>query len=288
MKNILRHSKWYLLGAIFAANFFIWSAIFAEEKGGLLTVAFLDVGQGDAIFIEAPNGNQMLVDGGPGRAVFKSLGDVMPFYDRSLDIVIATHPAADHIGGLPEILRRYEVALFLDPGMESDTGVYTALVRSIGLSGAEYVIARRGMRLALDEEAGVFFEILFPDRDMAGADTNDASIVGKLVYGETSFLLTGDSPQKIEKYLAAIDEKNLTVDALKLGHHGSKTSTSATLLGYASPEYAIISAGKDNRYGHPHEEVLARLREFGIARILRTDELGTIVFKSDGEMIFSE
>ncbi len=281
------HAKWYLLGAIFVTNLFIWSAIFAEERGGFLTVAFLDVGQGDAIFIEAPNGNQMLIDGGPGRAVFQPLSEMMPFYDRSIDAVIATHPDADHIGGLPEVLRRYEIGLFIDPGMESDTGVYQALVQAVKSSDVRYMVARRGMRIALDEEKNIFLEILFPDRDMTGADTNDASVVAKLVYGKTSFLLTGDSPQKIEKYLASIDAGNLDIDVLKLGHHGSKTSSSAIFLGYTSPEYAIISAGKDNRYGHPHEEVLARLREFGITNALRTDEEGTIVMKSDGETIFA-
>lgn len=263
-------------------NLFIWNAIFAEERGGLLTVAFLDVGQGDAIFIEAPNGNQMLIDGGPGRAVFAPLGEMMPFYDHSIDVVIATHPDADHIGGIPEVLRRYDVNFFLDPGVPSDTGTYAALLSALEESAAEYIITRRGMRLALG--GGAVLEILFPDRDMAGADTNDASIVAKLVYGDTSFLLTGDSPQKIEKYLVSIDGKNLDVDVLKAGHHGSKTSTSEGLLGFSSPATAIISAGAGNRYGHPHEEVLARLREFGV-KILRTDEEGTIVMKSDGETI---
>lgn len=286
MQAIRNNAKWYLLAALFIANFFIWHAIFAEERGGMLTVAFFDVGQGDAIFIEAPNGNQMLVDGGPGTSVIRALGEVMPFYDRTIDAVIATHPDADHIGGLPEVLRRYDVGFFLDPGVSSDTGVYKALVQSIGLAGAKYIIARRGMNIALDEAAGVFLEILFPDRDMEGTDTNDASIVANLVYGDTSFLLTGDSPQKIEKYLAAIDGKNLDTNVLKAGHHGSKTSTSDILLGFASPEIAIISAGTNNRYGHPHEEVLNRLSEFGV-RVLRTDEEGTIIIKSDGERIFS-
>lgn len=284
VKNFNKNAKWYFLAALFVANFFIWGAVLAEERGGLLTVAFLDVGQGDAVFIEAPNGNQMLIDGGPGTAVLSPLSEMMPFYDRTIDVVLATHPDADHIGGLPEVLRRYDVDTFLDPGVSSDTGVYQALVQSIGLAGVEYVVARSGMTIGLG--GGVILEILFPNRDMEGADTNDASIVAKLIYGNTSFLLTGDSPQKIEKYLVSIDGKNLDVDVLKAGHHGSKTSTSAAFLGYTSPDYAIISAGKNNRYGHPHEEVMARLREFLIPQILRTDEEGTIVLKSDGERIF--
>ena len=115
-------------------------------------------------------------------------------------------------------------------------------------------------------------------------DTNDASIVAKLVYGNTSFLFTGDSPKKIEEYLVFIDKENLDVDVLKAGHHGSKTSSSESFIGYTSPEYAIISAGENNRYGHPHKEVLDILEKFG-AQILRTDELETIIIESDGENI---
>src|SRR3989344_8413302 len=153
IKILLKNAKWLLLITLLGANLFIWNAVFAETRGGFLTVAFLDVGQGDAIFIEAPNGNQMLVDGGPGTAVLKPLGEMMPFYDRSIDVVIATHPDADHIGGLPEVLGRYDVDTFLDPGISSDTGIYTALVQSIGLTGVEYVVARRGMRLGFGEDA---------------------------------------------------------------------------------------------------------------------------------------
>ncbi len=282
MQNIRKNAKWYFISALFITNFFIWSAVFAETRGGFLTIAFLDVGQGDAIFIESPTGNQVLVDGGPGQSVFSPLSSVMPFYDRSIDVVIATHPDADHIGGLPEILRRYDVDFFLDPGVSSDTGVYQALLTSLRESDSKYVIARRGMRLALG--GGAALEILFPDRAMEGADTNDASIVAKLVYGGTSFLLTGDSPQKIERYLVSINGKNLDVDVLKAGHHGSKTSTSGAFLGIASPDYAIISSGKNNRYGHPHKEVIELLKQFDV-KILRTDEAGTVVLKSDGEKI---
>ena len=284
MKNFQKNLKLYVLGALFIANLFIWSAVFAEERDGALTVAFLDVGQGDAIFIESPTGKQVLVDGGPGRALFAPLSEMMPFYDRSIDVVIATHPDADHIGGLPEVLRRYDIDFFLDPGVSSDTGVYQALLRARDESDAEYIVARRGMEIALGD--GAVLQILFPDRDMEGADTNDASIVAKLIYGGTSFLLTGDSPQKVEKYLAMRDGKKLDVDVLKAGHHGSKTSTSDIFLGYTSPASVVLSVGAENRYGHPHAEVVARLTEFG-AKILRTDEDGTVIMKSDGETIFA-
>ena len=144
------------------------------------------------------------------------------------------------------------------------------------------MLARRGMRVELG--GGAYLDILFPDRDTDGFETNTASVVAKLTYGTTSFLFTGDSPKAIEEYLATLDGAALDVDVLKIGHHGSKTSTSDQLIGFASPAYAVLSAGKDNRYGHPHQEVLERLARFGVEP-LGTYERGTIVFESDGREV---
>jgi len=207
----------------------------------------------------------------------------MPFYDRSIDIVIATHPDADHIGGLPEVLTRVDVETIFRSGVINDTGVFRALNNAIAATGVSEVLARRGMEITLDQN--VFLRILFPDRNVSGIGSNDASIIVQLVYGETEFLLTGDSPKKIEKYLVSLDGKNLESDVLKAGHHGSKTSTSELFLGFVSPEYTVISAGMDNRYGHPHKEVLTFLEQFDIST-LNTATAGTVIFTSDGENIF--
>ena len=280
-KNI----KWYLLAAPFLVNVLIWYAIFSESRGEILTIAFLDVGQGDAIFIEAPNGNQMLVDGGPNRGVLKALSGVMPFYDRSIDVVVATHPDKDHIGGLPDVFKNFTVDFFIEPGVIADTGIYQELARLVELEGAAAILARRGMKILLDDN--VYLLILFPDRDVGGLSPNDASIVARLVYGGTSFLLTGDSPKKIENFLVDLDRENLKADVLKVGHHGSKTGTSEHFLGYTAPRYAVISSGRENRYGHPHEEVLSLLKNFHID-VLRTDQLGSVIFTSNGEDIYFE
>ena len=256
-------------------NVLIWYAVYGEEKGHL-TVAFLDVGQGDAIFIEAPNGNQMLIDGGKGKIVLEELGKVMPPYDRSIDIVLATHPDADHIGGLPEVLKRFDVSLFIEPGVSSDSAIYQGLEEIVKEKGIKKILARRGMNINLG--GGVTFIVLFPDRDVSQFETNTASIVGKLVYGDSSFLLTGDSPKKIEQYLVSSDRNSLNSDVLKAGHHGSRTSSDESFVQAVSPEYAIISAGKNNQYGHPHKEVLDILNRYG-AIILSTYETGTITFE---------
>lgn len=279
MNNITKHLQWHMLVALVVATGFIWYAVLAESKDEL-TVAFLDVGQGDAILIETAQNQQILIDGGRNRAVLRELRKVMPFYDRSIDVVIATHPDADHIGGLPDVLERYEVATVIEPGVEADTAVYKAFERLIEEKNIQRILARRGMMLALGD--GAYLLILFPDRDVSGVGSNDASVVAKLVYGKTSFLFTGDVSLKIEEYLVALDGRNLDVDVLKVGHHGSKTSTSKVFIGFTSPEYAVVSAGAGNSYGHPHKEVLTALEGFGVS-ILRTDLQGTIIMTSDGD-----
>ncbi len=264
------------------ANALTWYVIWRETPRGILTVAFLDIGQGDSIYIEAPNGNQVLIDGGSGRQVLRALGGVMPFYDHSLDVVIATHPDADHIGGLAFVLDRFAVGAVLEPGVTSETNVYREFEKRASDGTHQHFLARRGMRLRLDR--GVALDILFPDQNTTGWETNRASIVARLVYGNNSFLLTGDSPLAIERYLLALDPAGVQSTVLKVGHHGSRTSTLPEYATTVAPEYGIISAGLNNRYGHPHQEVLDILTKLG-ATILRTDQQGTIIFESDGRTL---
>ncbi len=269
---------------ILFVTFFVSLYVFfgIRNNAGLLTVAFLNVGQGDSIFIESPSGNQVLIDGGVGRGVLRELSSVMKFYDRSLDVVVATHPDADHVGGLVDVLEKYKVDLILEPGVKSDTNVYKSLeekISSLESSGkTKKILARSGMKIDLG--SGTTLEILFPEKDVTDWETNTASIVARLVYGENEFLLTGDSPSAIENYLV-YKKYNLTSDVLKAGHHGSRTSSSDNFVRVVDPEYAVISSGKDNRYGHPHQEVLDLFNKLNI-KILRIDIDGRIVFKSDG------
>ena len=246
----------------------------------VLTVAFLDVGQGDAIFIETPSGKQMLIDGGAGRAVLSELSGAMPFFDRSIDVVISTHPDKDHIGGLPDVFESYKVALVIDPNVPDEKAVYAEYEKDITLEEAKHVVARRGQTLLFGD--GVEVQILFPDRDMSGVkNANDASVVTRLVYGGTEVMLTGDAPESIEKYLVSLGAENLKSDILKAGHHGSRTSTSKEFVAAVDPTYTIISAGKDNSYGHPHKEVIETLT-LASTTILATYNEGTIIFESDG------
>lgn len=279
-----RKLDWRLVAvAVLAiANLIVWSAAAGNRGNGKLTVSFLDVGQGDAILVEGPTGNTMLIDAGKTAAVLRALGKELPFFDRTIDVALATHPDMDHIGGFAPVFERYRVPVLLESGVESDTPVDDGLRAAAASQGTRIVEARRGM--VVDLGGGARFSVLFPDRDMDGAETNDASIVGVLAYGDSEFLLTGDAPESVERHLVALDGRNLDVDVLKAGHHGSDTSTSPEFASVTSPDYAVISAGKGNPYGHPHKEVIDALGAVGAAVVGTYDE-GTIVFESDGSAV---
>ncbi|MCW9054499.1 MAG: MBL fold metallo-hydrolase [Candidatus Pacebacteria bacterium] len=282
MKSIQLYSRSLVVLIFILFNFFIWSAtLAATDRVGVLTVAFLDVGQGDAIYIEAPNGNQMLVDGGSNTGVLRELSQVMPWGDRSIDVVLATHPDKDHIAGLIEVLSRYEVSQYLHSGVFNDTAVYEELQKTVSRSNVTAALARRGQRVVLDEVSGVYADILFPDRDVAHLETNSGSVIIRIVYGETEFMLTGDAQKTIERYLVYLNSRSLESDVLKAGHHGSKTSSDESFVRAVSPQVAVISAGEDNRYGHPHKEVIGLFNALGIETV-NTADVGTILFESDG------
>lgn len=281
MNTFAKKAQLGTLAIFIIANFFIWNALLAEERGGELKVAFLDVGQGDAVFIEAPSGNQMLVDGGPGKKILAELNKIMPVYDRTIDIIVATHPDKDHIAGLIDVLSRYQIDFVLMTEAISESATFAAFEKAVEQSGAQVIRPRRGM--IVDLGAGADFKIIFPDRALIGqTDTNEGSVVGQVEYGQTATFLTGDAPVSIERYLVLLEGDNLQSDILKVGHHGSRTSSSAEFLAAVAPTFAVISVGAKNSYGHPHQEVLDKLKNAG-AEILRTDQLGTIIFTSDGQ-----
>lgn len=255
----------------------------SSRRDGLLTVTVLDIGQGDAIFIKAPNGAQFIIDGGPADNLVSKLPTVMPFFDRSIDGIMVTNPDTDHYSGFLSVLGRYWVGKVVEAGTKSDTPTYAALEKSIIEHNIVKTIARRGMRIVLDREHGVYIQILFPDRDVSDLSSNDGSIVAKLMYGDTSVMLQGDSPAKIEQYLLSIYSKDLDADILKLGHHGSKTSTLPDYVKAVSPKYVVASLGKGNRYGHPHQKTIDTLSKLNIP-FLRTDKDGSVTFVSDGKI----
>lgn len=273
--------KYIFTGFIFAVFLVVWYAVFVENRSGL-EVDFLDVGQGDAIFIQAENGNQLLLDGGENKKVLRKLAEVMPFYDHSVDILVLSHSHSDHIGGLVEVLKKYKVGMVIEPCLEADAPEYHEWRKLIEEKKITRVCAGRGQSVCLDENTCM--EIILPVGDVAGRKEHDAMLVAKLVYGNTSFLFTGDMEKNFEQYLVGLMGKNLKSDVLKVGHHGSDTSTSELFLGFVSPNYAVISVGKDNKFGHPKQGVIDLLEMFS-ASVFRTDETGIIKIKSDGESV---
>ena len=259
-----------------------WYVLIFSHRPHYLKVAFLDIGQGDSVYIEAPNGKQMLIDGGPGATVLARLAKVMPFADRSIDILLATLSDADHIAGLSDVIDHYKVNAIIENGIAGTTQTFQTLQAEVQKHNIKKLIARRGMRVVLDQKAGVYFDILFPDRDMSNATSNDGSIVGKLTYGKESFMLTGDATKVSELLIMQHgNTQSLHVQVLKLGHHGSKTASSESWLEAVHPDVAIISAGLHNRYGLPSQDILDRLALLHIP-YLATYKQGTIIFKTDG------
>lgn len=248
-------------------------------------ISFLDVGQGDSILLQ--DGTlQILIDGGAGDAVLEPLSKELPWFDRRIEMLVLTHAQKDHMEGFLHILERYEVGSVLLPEVAHTSLMYEEFLEKIISQEIPYQFARRGQSF---QAGDMYLEILGPFMDEAGqaaikSDLNNASVVMRLDYNDLSVLLMGDAEKRIETMLVAADTGNLGVDVLKVGHHGSDSSTHFPLLKAANPKLAVISVGADNKFGHPREEVLARL---GQVPIWRTDEQGTInlLFEDDAWLL---
>ena len=278
---------WLLIPAAFAASL-AWSHALSHDDR--LRIVFFDVGQGDAIFIETPGGRQVVIDGGPDPLrLAQLLGERMRFNDRHIDIVAATHPHTDHIGGLPQALKRYDVSAILERRIEYGSAPYIAWAHAVDAEraqGATVIQARPSLALTLD--SGINLEVLGPpDNLLSGtaSDANNASLALRLVYDEVSVLLAGDIFAQAERSLLT-NGADLRSDVLKVAHHGSDTSSTPAFLDAVSPTAVIISAGADNRFGHPHADVLRRLQNLvGEDMVFLTAERGAIELTSDGKTL---
>jgi len=220
----------------------------------------------------------MLIDTGPPGAIISALADVMPFADRTIDVLLLTHPDTDHIGGAPDILERYDVGIVVTTPTECAKELCAIIDDQIQQSGvATYQVTLGSI---IDLGGGVVFDVLSPSlKGLEG--NNDTSIIGRLGYGDTTMLFTGDASARIERYVASVWGTLLDVDVLKAGHHGSKTSTADELLKVTTPDIVFISAGRNNRYGHPHDDVVNRIKATD-ATVYGTYESGTVTLTSDG------
>ncbi|WP_425801127.1 ComEC/Rec2 family competence protein [Desulfitobacterium sp. Sab5] len=247
---------------------------------GKLRVSYIDVGQGDSSLIQLPNGKTILIDAGENDQGNKVVSYLKSQGIKRLDVTIWTHPHSDHIGGADVITNAFDIGQVVMPKETSTTQSFRSLITSISRKGLRITEAKAGLNLDLGPE--VKAEILAPNSSNY-EEVNNYSAVLKLTYIETSFLFMGDAQTESEEEMinAGFD---LKADILKVGHHGSRTSTSARFLSLVHPKYAVISAGKDNPYGHPSASTIAKLQKAG-ATIFRTDQSGTITAESDGKNI---
>jgi competence protein ComEC len=256
-----------------------WPLVTFDRSPEQFEIHFLAVGQGDATLLRTPEGHEVLIDGGPTGAVVREVAAAQTFGDRHLDLIVATHVDTDHVGGLPNVLKRYDTSILLGSDARSTAPAAEAFLVGYENEPALRVPATAGQVIQLDADTTI--HVLAPAGDTTNWRPNAASAVLLVRYGETAVLLTGDAPKGVEEYLARTYGEQLNVDILKLGHHGSDTSTSQALLEVTTPEYAIVSAGLNNRYGHPHPDVIDRTERVG-ATIYELATEGTVSFVSDG------
>ncbi len=246
----------------------------SASNQGQLTANFIDVGQGDSILIDLSE-TEVLIDGGE-----KSPGVIdylKKYVDGPLEVMVATHPHSDHIGGLPAVLSAFQVQQIRYNGDHSDSNIYAEFMTGVQSEGAEVHVGKRGDRIT----TGDLTFILLNPTTLSGT-VNNNSIVLNLSYGKVDFLFTGDAEKEAEAaILLAADIPVPDVDILKVGHHGSRTASSKDFLASTRPEIAVYMAGVGNRYGHPHQETLAALAQIG-AKVYGTDINGTIIVSTDG------
>jgi competence protein ComEC len=251
-----------------------WGAIgivYIQTERVTPLIAFLSVGQGDAIFIQTQEGKRVLIDAGRSSSVLKEL---YQFGGTTIDVLIASHQDADHIGGIPSVLDAYTVKLFIEPKTAHESSITSTVEEKIDTENSAHVYGYAGMKLILDSETTLSF--LWPQKGIEGYDTNDMSIVLLLNMQNKTFLLTGDSGDTIEKLLVDHYGEMLQSTVLKLGHHGSHTSSSELFLDTVSPKEAIVSAAERNTYGHPAPVVIERLKKRGIT--VKETKDGTITY----------
>ena len=243
---------------------------------GCMHVDVFDVGQGDAIFLTTPSGKQVLVDGGPDLSLLEHLGKAMSFLDRSIDLLVLTHPHKDHLTALPEILKRYNVGEILLADVKHDSGRYRLLLDKVLATNTPVTFAHTSRTIQFDD--GVVIEILWPLQSGVGAEKNpnNTSIVTRIAYKDHSMLLTGDIEEKTEAALLATG-MDIQSTILKVAHHGSKSSSSTGFLLAANPVEAVRSYGSNNRFEHPHGEVISRLVDLGIP-YKETAKSGTVSY----------
>jgi competence protein ComEC len=247
------------------------------DNEGKLSVYFLDVGQGDSTLVVF-NNKTILIDAGESEMGDRVVSDLTTLRVTKIDLLVATHPHSDHIGGMQKVLLAFPVGQVLDSGLPHTSSTYEHFLETIDQKNIPYRVAEQGQMIDVDPALGIF--VLSPPKERFGDDPNTNSVVLRISYGTIDFLLAGDMGGESEEALAGSGNP-LDAEILKVGHHGSFSSTSSSFLARVRPETAIIPVGKDNPYGHPHQQTLDLLKDYGVT-VYRTDRDGTVVIRSDG------
>jgi len=261
----------------------VWYSVKAGDSKNL-QMTFLDVGQGDAILVRAPAGQQILIDTGDGAGIARRLAANLPWLERRIDLLVITHPHDDHLGGFAEVLKYFEIGEILYTGAVHTSPAYLNFLREVQARRLPLKIADRPQKILLGTDC--YLDIIFPRESFQNknvSNLNNTSIAIKIVYKNTSILTMGDLEIDAEKKLA--QEVDLQADILKISHHGSRNSLDDELLEKINPQVAVISVGKDNQFGHPHSGVMKILEKKRI-KTYRTDIDGEIKIESDGEKIY--
>ena len=302
MSKFLKLFLFFLLTFLFISTFFLIKIYWQENQPRFLKIIFLNVGQGDSVFIETPSGFKTIIDAGVNSTVVRSVSKFLPFYDRKIDLLIATHSDSDHVGGFVDLIQRFKIKNFSQNSIKDNDALNAEINNLIDQNKIDQYFLKSGDKIILDEKENIYLEILWPPDDHQEKDNNDNSLIIRIVYQDVAVMLTGDASLEIEeKLIQNLSSDKLKSNILKAGHHGSKTSTNYEFLGVVNPDFVLITAGKDNRFGHPHQEVLDNIEKFSDRRIiaegsdeelpqkikiLETFVLGSIYFQSDGEEVW--
>ena len=276
---------YFALATLVIIALLVWLTVFqAVERKDRLKLVFCDVGQGDAILIQIPENQDILIDGGPDNSVLSCLGENMPFYDRKIESIILTHPDADHSRGLVEVVKRYEIGEIWLTGVHHDLADYTEFLSLIKERDILTKTAKVGEIVFQDEK--IKLKILYPKENLEGREVsnlNNTSVVARLVYQNFSAIFTGDLEEDKQRDLIDQPSIEISADIFKVSHHGSANGLLTEFLSQVNPEIAVISVGENNRYGHPSPKILDKLKMILGIEIFRTDQNGDIKIFSDGK-----
>ncbi len=276
---VMKKFKLLIIAGIIIVTWWLYKA----AQPWPFTLIFLDVGQGDAELIKTPDHRIILIDGGPDASVIRKLGQELPWTTRTIDLVVVSHPHADHVTGLIEVLKRYKVNNILTSSVVYNTPEYATWLALINKKHIPVIVARAGQTIGIG--SGATLTVILPlmsYQDQTIDNVHTSMVVNSLRYGKTTALFMGDAEVPLEQSLVELGV-DLKSDILKVGHHGSQTSSSLEFIKAVAPQYAVISVGGKNRYGHPHPTVLTRLQSL-VPQVLRTDTEGDIRFVSNEQV----